>query len=184
LFEFRRRSFFGALDTPLQLPPSAKEINGHVSRTDPQLAGDVLSRHFIDEAHTDNGMLHLAQCNHAAKGHGVLLRGGDKFIRGLSVCHQFAHGRVIGDVRLRVVMTAAAIARDVPSQNDQKARRIRLLPHQKPCLRQIQESQKGLLHAIEGIIGANAFPPDRADQAAPMLMHEAGDPTMKRAVLV
>jgi hypothetical protein len=153
--------------------------NGYMAGVCSELASDILARNIVDQAQLNNRALHLVQRSHTAKHHGMLLGRGNDVVGGGGIGNQPFYRRAIDDMGTGVIVATSTIARDISRQNHQHPGRIVRQSHQLARLRQGEETQERLLHAIERIISAQTFPTDDAGKARSMLMHQDGDPALK-----
>jgi hypothetical protein len=130
----------------------------------------------------DDRALDLVQGHDAAESERVLLRVGDDLVGGRSVRRKFDVQFVIGDVRLGVVVTPAAVACDVPREDRQELRRVFGEIDEKPRLRQRQERHERFLDAVQRITRAHALPLHDPSEACTVHMNQLSHPAEETLV--
>ncbi len=149
-----------------------------------KLQGYVLTWNLVEQSEIDDGFLHFVQRDEAAKRKSLLFGLNDHLVARERIRGEILQDFFLDDMRFRIVVTAAAVARNVACECAQQPRRLLRGADKKPCLRQLKKAQKGFLHAVEGVIGPHAFTHHQARQAGAVRMYQLRHPAKETLLLL
>ncbi len=132
---------------------------------------DVLAGAFLKHPHHDHRPLGLAQPLHAAAEADALFRVSDEGLGGrAAIASLDGVDRV---VRAREMMSAALVPRGIDHDAREQRRVLAHVPGQFAARRELQERAEGVVHAVDGVFGAQPLPSSETGELRALLSDDA-----------